>query len=127
MRIIKASAIGKKAKRVYICPECLSHRVSLKDTCHGKPIHFGSKAEGKRYLELRLLEKHGAIQELKTQPRYALVVGDATIAHYVADFEYTENGHKVIEDVKSKGVMTELSLHKIKHFEVQTGLKVRIV
>ena len=72
-------------------------------------ITFDSKAEAKRYGELKLLEKAGAISELELQPRFLLQ--GAFKAHngktirkieYVADFKYIESHQVVVEDVKGQ-------------------------
>lgn len=91
-------------------------------------IRFASKAEGKRYGELRLLEKAGRISELKLQPRYPLNSKDGTkVAIYVADFEYVDafDGRVATEDVK--GVVTPTFRLKQKLFESQYGRKIRLV
>ena len=94
-------------------------------------IRFHSKAEARRYCELKLLEKAGEIRELELQPRYELLAwparGDRTravVGHYVADFRYRQGtqGLLVIEDVK--GVRTPLYRWKKKHFESQYGLQI---
>ena len=51
-------------------------------------ITFASKAEARRYQELRLLEKAGVITELELQPRYQLAVNNMDICEYRADFTY---------------------------------------
>lgn len=79
---------------------------------------FDSLKEYRRFCELRLLEKAGAIQNLKRQVDYILipamrepdtigkrggVVKGKVIERgvsYIADFEYWENGEKVVEDTK---------------------------
>lgn len=67
-------------------------------------IRFDSKAESERYKQLKLLEYAGAITDLKLQPKYLLSPKTTLEAkcEYRADFEYKENGHKVVEDVKGK-------------------------
>lgn len=71
-------------------------------------ILFDSKAEARRYQELKLLELGGNIADLKRQPLFVLEEGfrDRNGKHeraitYIADFEYVENGVHVVEDVKS--------------------------
>ncbi len=66
-------------------------------------ITFASKAEARRYGELRLLERAGEIQNLELQPKFALVgIGATKICQYRADFAYQHtNGPLVVEDVKS--------------------------
>jgi hypothetical protein len=96
---------------------------------------FASKAESKRYLQLKELERLGQIDSLELQPRYELVTGvrysDAARAtpalRYQADFRYRNNGELVVEDVKG-GPVTEgfrikkhlmLAIHRIEVKEVR--------
>jgi hypothetical protein len=76
---------------------------------------FASKAESKRYLQLKELERLGQIDSLELQPVYVLAPGvkfstaaRATPAlRYQADFRYRDhNGELVVEDVKG-GPVTE--------------------
>lgn len=67
-------------------------------------LKFDSKKEAQRYAELKVLEKCGAIQNLKTQVKFCIVPKtekNRRARFYVADFVYTENGVYTIEDVKS--------------------------
>lgn len=87
---------------------------------------FASKAEGARYVELRLLEKAGEIRGLVLQPRFTLHVGRVLIGTYVADFAYEDAaGTRVVEDVK--GLDLPLGRWKRKHFEAQYGQPVRVI
>lgn len=87
---------------------------------------FASKAEGARYVELRLLEKAGEIRGLGLQPRFTLHVGGVLIGAYVADFVYFDAaGTRVVEDVK--GLDLPLGRWKRKHFEAQYGQPVRVI
>lgn len=63
-------------------------------------IRFDSKREAARYGELRSLVNAKVIEDLKLQPRFPLIVNSALVCTYVADFQYTERGKVVIEDVK---------------------------
>ena len=70
-----------------------------------------SKREGNRLEDLRLLEKAGAITDLKTQVVFELLPArrrsDGVLERkvsYKADFCYNENGKQVVED--SKGFRT---------------------
>jgi hypothetical protein len=104
-------------------------------------IRFSSKAEAKRYGELKMLEKAGKIESLELQPVFPLRVllttgsmkGAAqalageypTIGKYVADFKYFRNDAPtgwVIEEVK--GFKTPLYRFKKKFVEAQYGIKV---
>ena len=81
-------------------------------------IEFDSKKEARRFCELRLLEKAGQITDLERQVKFVLIPAQYepdTIGKrggvkrgkliereccYVADFVYTENGKKVVEETK---------------------------
>lgn len=63
-------------------------------------ITFASKAEARRYGELKLLEKAGEIRHLELQPKFDLTVNGEKIGRYVADFRYREGTESVVEDVK---------------------------
>jgi hypothetical protein len=84
-------------------------------------IEFDSKKEAKRFSELSLLEKAGAIQDLQMQVKFVLIPAQYETVErygkkgqrlkdgqrclekecaYIADFVYTENGKKIVEDTK---------------------------
>jgi|SanBayMetagenome_1026888.scaffolds.fasta_scaffold100189_1 hypothetical protein len=97
---------------------------------------FASKAEAKRYAQLKELERIGEIDSLELQPKYQLAPGvkfsDAARAtpalRYMADFRYRDHlGRLVVEDVKG-GPVTEgfrikkhlmLAIHGIEVKEVR--------
>ena len=97
-------------------------------------IRFQSKAEARRYSELKLLERANEIRDLKLQPRYPLMCGDRPISirnkHgvkrkvvYIADFEYVDKfGVFIVEDVK--GYDTPTSRLKRGILEAQYGIVV---
>lgn len=64
---------------------------------------FHSKKEANRFVELTLMEKAKAIQDLKTQVKFPLVKKSSygREIKYVADFVYYQNGKMVVEDTKS--------------------------
>ena len=67
-------------------------------------LKFDSKKEAQRYAELKVLEKCGTIQNLKTQVKFCIVPKtekNRRARFYIADFVYTEKGVQTIEDVKS--------------------------
>ena len=93
-------------------------------------ITFASKAEGKRYAELRLLEHAGKICNLVLQPRFLLQPSfkfrgkTERAIEYVADFQYVAGSdgnilYEVVEDVK--GFKTEAYKIKRKLFLFQYG------
>ena len=76
-------------------------------------LKFDSKKEAQRYAELKLLERCGAIQNLKTQVKFCIVPKtekNRRARFYVADFVYTEKGVQTIEDVKSFSTSRDWSL-----------------
>ncbi len=81
-------------------------------------VRFASKKEGERYKILSLLESQGRIDNLRLQPRIALMVNGVKIGHYVADFQYDLSGKTVIEDVKSPA--TKTPIYKIKKKILET-------
>ena len=79
-----------------------------------------SKAEGRRYQNLKLLERGNRIEGLALQPEFPLhSMNGLKIGKYVGDFQYTELGQDgqplgiVCEDVK--GMPTPVYRWKIKH------------
>jgi hypothetical protein len=63
-------------------------------------VTFDSKAEAKRYGELKLLQAAGEIKGLELQPRYDITINDKFCAFYKADFRYIRDSAMVVEDVK---------------------------
>lgn len=64
-------------------------------------IVFDSKAEARRWGELKLLARAGEIFELNRQVPYSLMVNGAKVGVYRADFVYVDRGENVvIEDCK---------------------------
>ena len=65
---------------------------------------FDSKAEARRYGELKLVLRAKGINRLRVHQRFPLFVNGIKIATYIADFTYYEQKHNdglVVEDVKS--------------------------
>lgn len=96
---------------------------------------FASKAEGRRYAELKLLVKARQIHDLELQPKFPIVVlrpnGDAvTVAVYKADFRYKRpvNGlaypASITEDVKSPATKTAVYQLKKKMVEALYGIEI---
>jgi hypothetical protein len=86
-----------------------------------KGILFDSEREGLRYLELLSREKAGEIHDLKLQEAFEIQPAFKKdgkryrAIYYISDFSYTENGRRVIEDVK--GFKTAVFQLKRKMFE----------
>lgn len=69
-------------------------------------VRFASKAESRRYSELKNLERAGIISGLTLQPKFPLIVQGAKVCTYIGDFAYIEDAKYVVEDVK--GVQTDV-------------------
>lgn len=67
-------------------------------------ITFASKAESRRYQELKLLERAGEISRLELQPSFKCEINGKLVCTYRADFSFFTKTERVIEDVK--GVRT---------------------
>lgn len=73
----------------------------------GTLMHFDSKREARRYMDLWLMQRAGEIFGLRTQVKYELIPKqvhkDGTkerAVDYVADFVYERDGETVVEDSK---------------------------
>lgn len=103
-------------------------------------VTFASKAEARRYAELKLLERAGEIWDLELQPRFPLLVPattgtlrgaleatagtwDGKIGEYRGDFAYKDRSGRIVEDVK--GFKTALYRWKKKHVEKQYRITIR--
>lgn len=91
---------------------------------------FDSKREFNRWCELKLLERAGAISDLKRQVKFVLIPTqkiDGKVAErevsYKADFVYTENGKTVVED--SKGYRTKEYILKRKLLLYTHGIQLK--
>lgn len=88
-------------------------------------FRFDSKAELKRYQELKWLEQAGAISGLERQKEYLLIPaqkGERKVS-YKADFVYREDGEQVVEDVK--GMRTKDYVIKRKLMLFMHGVRIR--
>jgi Fe2+ transport system protein B len=91
-------------------------------------IMFDSKHEADRWLELKLLERAGVIQNLQRQVKFDLYPSHETAGvkirakAYIADFVYTENGNQVVED--AKGVRTREYKNKRRMMKQRYGIEI---
>lgn len=95
---------------------------------------FDSKKEANRYKELLLLEKAGAIKDLRMQVKFTLIPAQRDEAtgkvverecSYKADFVYSEGDKTVVEDVK--GFPTKEYIIKRKLMLWRYGIRIREV
>ena len=84
---------------------------------------FDSIKEKNRYFDLSLLERIEEIHDLELQPKFEIIPAvvwngkKLRAKYYIADFSYTENGQKIIEDVK--GVRTPAYILKRQLFLIR--------
>lgn len=95
-------------------------------------VTFDSRKEARRYSELLLLERAGAIQNLQRQVKYELIPSqriDGKVVErpcsYKADFVYEKNGEKVVEDVK--GMRTKEYIIKRKLMLKEHSIRIKEV
>lgn len=95
----------------------------------GETVKFPSKREARRFDELYLQYKVGAIQDLRLQQDFTLVEGytrpngkRVRPMVYKADFVYLRNGERIVEDAKGK--RTEKYLMKRKLMLEKYGIEI---
>ena len=104
---------------------------------------FDSRKEARRYQELRLLERAGAIQNLQMQVKFVLIPAQREFTNeidkktgrfkkgkllerecsYIADFQYIENGKLIVED--TKGFRTKDYIIKRKLMLHEYGIRIK--
>lgn len=112
------------------CPATFGEKHTACPECHNPVQYFPSANELKRYRELQLQQRAGMISGLELQPPYDVVINGEKVFTYRADFRYTRDGQRVIEDVK--GTTNEKYLDdtfklKRKIVEAIFGIRVTIV
>lgn len=89
-------------------------------------IKFDSKKESARYLQLKLLERHGSVRNIRLQVPYDCLVAGVKVCRYKADFVYElrEKGawREVVSDVK--GYRTQVYMLKKKLVEALFNIKI---
>ena len=94
-------------------------------------IVFDSKKEASRFLDLKLLESGGAIQNLRRQVKYELIPSQRISGKtergvsYIADFVYDLEGKTIVEDVK--GMKTDVYKLKRKLMKYIHGIDIQEV
>lgn len=95
---------------------------------------FDSQKEFNRWGVLKLLERVGKISDLKRQVKYVLIPAQKLEGKlverevsYIADFEYMEDGKKIVEDVKGykRGAAYQLFTIKRKMMLYMHGIRVK--
>lgn len=95
---------------------------------------FDSKKEGKRYIDLKLMQRAGQIQDLQMQVVFVLVESVVLDGRkkpdmrYIADFVYVQGGLKIIEDVKSLATRKLTAYRQKKHLMMSVhGIEIQEV
>ena len=109
-------------------------------------IEFDSRKEARRYQELLLLQRAGAILNLRRQVKYILIPAQYEFYErygkkgqelkpgrillekecaYIADFVYEENGKEIVED--TKGIKTKDYIIKRKLMLFMHGIRIKEV
>ena len=96
---------------------------------------FDSQKEYYRWCDLRLMERAGMISDLQRQVKYILIPAqrDQTgkqverEVSYIADFEYIQDGKKIVEDTKGykRGAAYQLFTIKRKLMLHKFGIRVK--
>jgi len=90
-------------------------------------IAFASKKEMKRYAELKLWVKARQIMDLELQPEFRVSINNQHYCTYTADFAYTENGERIIEELKSTGTAKDAAYRlRKKAAELFHGIKIKV-
>lgn len=90
---------------------------------------FDSYGEACRYASLLLLESVGKISDLRRQTRIKLHTVNqdgmkVKVGEYWPDFEYIQDGERVVEDFKS--IMLDLAAWKLRHVKAEYGIDVKL-
>jgi hypothetical protein len=100
-------------------------------SCWVQGVRFASQREGKRFLDLQLLERAGEIAELELQPRFELhtlsPIGEVvTVGRWTGDFRYRRVADNaiVIEDSKSPASRTEAYQLRKRMVEAEYGIQI---
>jgi hypothetical protein len=89
---------------------------------------FASKAEARRYSDLKMMENNGDIRDLSLQHKFPCIVNDIKVCTYIADFVYREaDGRLVVEDVKGYRGGSTYAAYRIKAKLVEACFGIRIV
>ena len=115
---------------VWVCLDCGAQLVFEKPAachiCSSDAIQkFDSKREAREYYNLKLLEKAGAISDIKLQPAFRIIINGVDVGSYYADFSYMEKGELHVIDVKSPATAKN-ALYRFKKrcVEAQYGVQI---
>lgn len=87
--------------------------------------YFASTGEHERWCALKLLRDQGRIANLQRQVPYRLEVNGVRVATYWADFVYTEDDERIVEDWKSGPTRTDYYKLKARMMVACHGVTIR--
>ena len=122
-----------KRKHLWGCIRCDATYTEKRKTCDQcqHPVqYFPSQAEFRRFAALRLEQRFGHISDLELQPSYTIVLNGKQVCTYRADFKYTRDGQRVVEDVKgttNEKYLDDVFKLKRKLVEAVHGITINIV
>ena len=132
---VSGAHLGKIAVKAYVCDRCGVQHKGKPESCISCGClgftKFDSIGEANRWATLCLLEGAGKISHLERQVRFPLKApngfgGMTKVADYIADFVYIQNNKTIIEDFKSRNVMSDVAALKLRWMGAQ-GTPVKIV
>lgn len=117
------------ARNAYACDRCLiivERNDDHPGDCPGSVSRFDSKAEARHYVRLLMMQRAGEISNLRRQVRFGIFAGGKRVAHYLADFVYTDReGRERVIDVK--GFDKETARLKRKLVEAEHGITIELI
>jgi hypothetical protein len=127
--LVSSGGLGAGA-RLRFGPRAHKYRAQRTEAADG--TSFPSKAEARRYAELREQERLGLIGDLKLHPRWRFTINGVQLAYegraivYTADSTYRDltTGETIVEDVK--GMLTADARLRIALMLAVHGIKVRL-
>lgn len=124
----------KDGRCICMSPDCLAGSGKKPVQCHCGWISFDvfdSYSEAVWWLKLRTDERRGTISDLRRQVAFDLLAygpdgQPARVGKYISDFTYTEDGARVVADVKPKAGTDDLANLKL-HMMAAQGMPVKIL
>jgi len=75
-----------------------------------------------------LLQRAGEVQDLELQPEFRVSINGQHYCTYTADFAYTENGERVVEELKSTGTAKDAAYRlRKKAAELFYSIKIKVI
>lgn len=102
--------------------------------CTADGLKFDSLVERERYFYLRALHQAGAITDLRPHPTYTLLPkrklpggGTDRAVKFTPDFEYRQDGQRIVEDVKGQKPTADFTVRRKWFQSLHPNAEFRIV